>query len=225
MPAADAATIPLTLVQDGERVMRICNACRYCEGFCAVFPAIERRLVFAEADLVYLANLCHNCGECYHACPYTPPHEYAINVPQTLAQIRQQSYRRYAWPAGIFGKGAWLAAAVLVAGLIGALLVPSAATDFYAVIPHEVMAIGFSAVALAVVAALATGLSRFTMLRPIHNPRAFPYLVMISALYLHLGPFARRVAAEIDRDMGNIESGRWRAPTALPAPEKELLLA
>ncbi|MEA7586048.1 hypothetical protein ONO39_27010, partial [Salmonella enterica subsp. enterica serovar Anatum] len=23
-----------------ERVMQVCNACRYCEGFCAVFPAM-----------------------------------------------------------------------------------------------------------------------------------------------------------------------------------------
>src|SRR5678816_557884 len=78
MRASDTATIPLTLVQDGERVMRICNACRYCEGFCAVFPAIERRLVFAEADLVYLANLCHNCG----AVSYT--HLRAHETPEHL---------------------------------------------------------------------------------------------------------------------------------------------
>ena len=29
------------------RIMQICNACRYCEGFCAVFPAMERRREFA----------------------------------------------------------------------------------------------------------------------------------------------------------------------------------
>ena len=42
------------------RVMQICNACRYCEGFCAVFPAMTRRLEFGKADVNYLANLCHN---------------------------------------------------------------------------------------------------------------------------------------------------------------------
>ncbi len=36
------------IVQEGERVMRICNACRYCEGFCAVFPSIEKRLTFSS---------------------------------------------------------------------------------------------------------------------------------------------------------------------------------
>ncbi len=75
-------------IQEGARIMTICNACRYCEGYCAVFPAMERRLSFAEADLNYLANLCHNCAECYYACQYAPPHEFAVNVPKTLAEIR-----------------------------------------------------------------------------------------------------------------------------------------
>ena len=28
--------------------MTICNACRYCEGYCAVFPAMEKRLTFSD---------------------------------------------------------------------------------------------------------------------------------------------------------------------------------
>ena len=32
------------------RQLQICNACRYCEGFCAVFPAMTRRLSFGKAD-------------------------------------------------------------------------------------------------------------------------------------------------------------------------------
>ena len=71
--------------------MTICNACRYCEGYCAVFPAMERRLTFSPGDLRYLANLCHNCAECYYACQYAPPHEFAVNVPQVFAQIRADS--------------------------------------------------------------------------------------------------------------------------------------
>ena len=48
--------------EETRRIMQICNACRYCEGFCAVFPAMERRRTFTEGDTAYLANLCHNCG-------------------------------------------------------------------------------------------------------------------------------------------------------------------
>ena len=73
--------------------MTVCNACRYCEQFCPVFPAMEQRLTFAKADLAYLANLCHNCGECLYACQYAPPHEFGINVPRTLAEIRVASVR------------------------------------------------------------------------------------------------------------------------------------
>jgi hypothetical protein len=58
----------------------------------------------------------------------------------------------------------------------------------------------------------------------IHNPRALPYLVMISALYLHLGPFARQVVAEIDREIEDVDQGRWHAPPALQADEKALFL-
>jgi citrate/tricarballylate utilization protein len=83
---------------EGERILRICNACRYCEGFCAVFRAMERRQEFLEPDLTYLANLCHDCGECYDACQYAPPHEFQLNLPKTLSAIRRESYRRSAVP-------------------------------------------------------------------------------------------------------------------------------
>ena len=75
------------LADEGKQALRICNACRYCEGFCAVFPALERRFSFSDQDLGYLANLCHDCGECYYACQYAPPHEFGLNFPKTLASV------------------------------------------------------------------------------------------------------------------------------------------
>ncbi len=87
------------LHDDARRAMEVCNACRYCEGFCAVFPAMELRRDFADNDLDYLANLCHNCQGCFHACQYAPPHPFGINVPKALAELRTQTYRDYAWPA------------------------------------------------------------------------------------------------------------------------------
>ena len=64
---ASAASPPVTAEDEVGRQMQICNACRYCEGFCAVFPAMTRRLEFGTADAHYLANLCHNCGACLYA--------------------------------------------------------------------------------------------------------------------------------------------------------------
>src|SRR5271170_7168315 len=100
MPTNSPGATPLvtSVTKEGERLLRLCNACRYCEGFCAVFPAMERRAAFSAAEVNYLANLCHNCGECFYACPYTPPHEYAVNVPKLLAELRAQSYRERARP-------------------------------------------------------------------------------------------------------------------------------
>lgn len=88
---------------EARRVMQICNACRYCEGYCAVFPAMERRRAFSSGDLDYLANLCHNCRGCYYACQYAPPHEFGVNLPHTFAELRMANYAHYAWP-GAFAR-------------------------------------------------------------------------------------------------------------------------
>ncbi len=111
----------LPIVQEGERVMRICNACRYCEGFCAVFPAMEQRLTFSEPDLNYLANLCHDCGECLYSCQYAPPHEFAVNVPQLFAQIRRGDVPEVCLAAPVCRALSTTRAAML----LGALIVPA----------------------------------------------------------------------------------------------------
>jgi len=87
------------LVKDGARQMTICNACRYCEGYCAVFPAMEQRRVFTKADLTYLANLCFDCRDCYYACQYAPPHAFGVNIPKLMSELRADTYREFTWPA------------------------------------------------------------------------------------------------------------------------------
>ncbi|HLG89356.1 MAG TPA: B12-binding domain-containing radical SAM protein [Alphaproteobacteria bacterium] len=59
----------------------------------------------------------------------------------------------------------------------------------------------------------------------IHNPRSLPYVTMIMALYLHLGPFARQIVADIDRQIADVDSGRWQAVQPLPGGERALLHA
>src|SRR5262249_59091951 len=93
----------LDLFAEAERQLTICNACRYCEGYCAVFPALELRRELTDGDTVFLAHLCHDCRACYYACMYTPPHEFAVNVPRVFAQVRQATYARYASP-GVLGR-------------------------------------------------------------------------------------------------------------------------
>ncbi|WP_420132719.1 tricarballylate utilization 4Fe-4S protein TcuB [Rhodopseudomonas sp.] len=86
---------------EAERQLRICTACMYCDGLCPVFPAIDNQHRFELSDLAYLSNLCHNCRGCWSVCQYTPPHPFAINLPATLAALRQRSYADYLWPAAL----------------------------------------------------------------------------------------------------------------------------
>jgi len=78
--------------------MKICNACRYCESYCAVFDAMELKRSFSESDIYYLANLCHDCRGCYYSCQYAPPHEFDLNIPKTFSKIRAVTYRKFSWP-------------------------------------------------------------------------------------------------------------------------------
>jgi len=159
-------------MRKAEHEMVVCNACRYCEAYCPVFQAMEQRVTFGRADLTYLANLCHNCGECLYACQYAPPHEFNIDVPRTLSRVRVESYESFAWPsfAAVAFRRPWMA--TLVAILAGALICASVArtfmvraprepSDFYAVIPHDVLVTLFGVVGLFVIAAIWIGHRRF----------------------------------------------------------------
>lgn len=161
---------------EAKRIMQICNACRYCEGFCAVFPAMTKRLLFSEGDVTYLANLCHGCQGCYYACQYAPPHEFAVNVPKTFAELRAETYRDYAWP-GMFkvlfeGNGKWIAILVTLITLATVVLTYALAGDavsgvhtgpgaFYQVIPHDVIVYVASAPFAFAILAFIVGLIKF----------------------------------------------------------------
>ncbi len=176
-PAAPPPAGAGTPLAEAGRLMTVCNSCRYCEGLCAVFPAMELRRGFLTGDLDYLANLCHGCGACYDDCQFSPPHEYAVNVPQTLARVRNDSYRTYAWPgplAGMFERNGVMISAVAalgVAGFIagfvafnepGALFqAQSGPGAFYRLMPHDAMAALFGAALLYAVAAMAMSLRNF----------------------------------------------------------------
>ncbi len=173
-------------VREADRLMTICNACRYCEGLCAVFPAMEMRRTFAEADLIYLSHLCHQCGACYADCQYAPPHQFDVNVPAALAKLRNDSYAAYVWPrrfAGAFARNGLVIAlccAVSVAGFVAgfvaladpAALVSRNGGDFYRLMPHDAMAALFGAAALYALLAFAFSLAAYW--RDIHagHPRS-----------------------------------------------------
>jgi len=160
--------------QEVARQLQICNGCRYCEGFCAVFPAMTRRLEFGKADIHYLANLCHNCGACLHACQYAPPHEFAINVPKSMATVRGQTYADYAWPQalGVLYKNNGLTVSMALALSLSLFLMLAIQSNgslwggpvqngFYAIFPHNLMVGMFAPIFLLSVLALALGVTKF----------------------------------------------------------------
>jgi citrate/tricarballylate utilization protein len=150
--AADGGAV----LAEARRTMEICNACRYCEGFCPVFPAMELHRSFSDGDLGYLANLCHNCKGCFYACQYAEPHEWGLNLPRVLAELRAETYAEHAWPGGLGrlfernGLVVSLATAFcLTAAVVLTMLLRDDATlygnhtgpgAFYAVIPWALMA-------------------------------------------------------------------------------------
>jgi len=128
---------------------------------------MENRASFAKGDVLYLANLCHNCGECLYACQYAPPHEFGINVPRELAEIRLGSYEEHCWPS--FMAAAFRRRGVMLSlGLSAAAMLifwmfhrPSgAAGDFYAVVSHDVMVGTFGIAGSFVVLAMTIGFAR-----------------------------------------------------------------
>ena len=170
----EARTIATTPESEADRMLQICNACRYCEGFCAVFPAMTRRIEFTPSVVNYLANLCHNCGACLHACQYAPPHEFGVNIPQVMAQVRKDTYMTYAWPralGGLYKKNGLvlsLATAIsisffllLSAALNGSLASAPLNGNFYAVFSHNTLALMFGAVFGFSLLALTIGLIQF----------------------------------------------------------------
>ncbi len=177
LATGEPRVIPLTDMTAAEtevaRVLQICNACRYCEGYCAVFPAMTRRLEFGKADVNFLANLCHNCGACLHACQYAPPHEFGVNVPQAMARVRLETYTEYAWPRALGGlyrrNGLTLAVALVVA--LALFLWLAAASNgswwgvveggFYAIFPHNLLVSLFAPIFLFAALALGMGVRRF----------------------------------------------------------------
>src|SRR6478609_9097832 len=165
------------ILEEADRLMTVCNSCRYCEGLCAVFPAMEMRRAFSDGDLNYLANLCHSCGACYTDCQFSPPHEFNVNVPQTLAVARNESYAAYVWPrafAGAFARNG-LVISIIAALSVAAFIFGFAAWNdrqvlfgihtgagaFYQLMPHKAMAALFGAAFLYAIVALVMGVRAF----------------------------------------------------------------
>lgn len=159
----------IDLLQEARRQAEICNACRYCEGYCSVFPALQAERAFSDGDLTQLANLCHNCRGCYYACQYTAPHEFDLNLPQALAYVRQDSWEEFAFPRAAGKAFHKNGLAIVLATVLGFALLFWAARalaaaggeGFYAVLSHNAMVAIFLPAFLFPLISIAIGLRRY----------------------------------------------------------------
>ncbi|MBN9221963.1 MAG: tricarballylate utilization 4Fe-4S protein TcuB [Mesorhizobium sp.] len=157
------------LLDEARRQLEICNACRYCEGFCSVFPAMTRSNAFASGDISHLANLCHNCRGCYYSCQYVAPHEFALNIPAALGEVRQDSWERHVWPAPLARAFHKRGVAIIAALGLGIALIfwamralgPQDGEGFYAYMSHNTMIAIFVPAFLLPFVGLAIGLRRY----------------------------------------------------------------
>jgi citrate/tricarballylate utilization protein len=154
----------------------ICNACRFCDSYCAVFPAMELQRAFSDGDLRYLAYLCHDCRGCYYACQ-AAPEPIDVNLPRSFAELRDESHAHYVWPAlfaslfrrnGVVVSGTCLISITLVLLITLLSVTPGSLTHaqsgpgaFYQVIPWRTMASVASASLLFSVFALAVSGIKF----------------------------------------------------------------
>lgn len=157
------------LIQEARRQAEICNACRYCEGYCSVFPSLHSNRAFTDGDIIQLANLCHNCRGCYYACQYTAPHGFDLNLPAALAEVRRDSWESYAWPQPLARRFHTHGGAIVLALVVGFALLFAAikaigsdgGDGFYAALSHNAMVAIFAPSFLLPLANIAIGLRRY----------------------------------------------------------------
>jgi len=138
-------------IKSARRQLEICNACRYCESYCSVFPAVHEQRSFSDAQIKQLANLCHNCRGCHYACQYSEPHQFNINIPKALAEVRQDSWHEFAKPrmlAKVFHKSPIAVTALVIAAFTLLLWLiqyfnsstsGEGASNFYTLMSHNAM--------------------------------------------------------------------------------------
>lgn len=165
------------MVAEANRQFTLCNACRYCEGLCSVFPAMEMRTAFEKGDIGYLAHLCHDCRACLDVCPFSAPHEYAIDIPALMSTARVATFEELAVPSALWRilTRPWAALAAVGLGIAFYLTVALATGDpsrivsshperasFYHVIAYLWLVIPAAVVTVTGLAVVATGLVRFS---------------------------------------------------------------
>jgi Fe-S oxidoreductase len=80
------------LEKESLRIYTICDGCRRCFNLCPSFTTLLGRIdtyeghvaKLTQADHQQIVDECYYCKLCYNHCPYTPPHQYALDFPRLM---------------------------------------------------------------------------------------------------------------------------------------------
>lgn len=84
------------LDQETRRQFDVCHSCRLCFNLCEYYPKMFEYIDDTEGQdvkkltteqLNEVNGYCFQCKQCFLKCPYTPPHEYAIDIPRLAMRV------------------------------------------------------------------------------------------------------------------------------------------
>jgi citrate/tricarballylate utilization protein len=168
--------LELDLTRELDRQLTVCNACRYCEGFCAVFGAAQLRSAIGSGDAAYLANLCHDCRMCFDACMFTAPHEFALNIPAVMTKARVETYAGYGKPAALaamFRRPERAAGLAVIAGVVLIALAVAFSVGFASLRPQLGPGAFYRVIPYAAMVAVALGLGLYGLISIALSARSF----------------------------------------------------
>lgn len=88
---------PQALREEAIRQIEVCHGCRLCLPLCPDFPRLFDHIddevdgdtsKLTEQHLADFTDWCYQCKLCFLKCPYTPPHEFMIDIPKLLLQAK-----------------------------------------------------------------------------------------------------------------------------------------
>jgi len=91
------------LADEWRRTFEICHSCRLCFNLCPGFGDLFKTIdSHGDAEVAGLApedtdrfvDWCYQCKLCDVKCPYTPPHEWAIDIPGLALRARAVQARQ-----------------------------------------------------------------------------------------------------------------------------------
>jgi citrate/tricarballylate utilization protein len=179
------------VLDEAVRQYWICNACRLCNDLCPVFTVMSSKPIIEHRDTVLLANLCYDHRDCYYSCPYVPPHEFSVNIPEINRRVRLETYSNLNFNIikTMWGKvilAALTIPIILMWIIYGKNIFVGGPISFYRLIPKDVIVIAGTISVLYIIAWAIAILARYDrMLGPGYRPSLSTLPRTLKNIFLH----------------------------------------